>query len=47
VNGSIVERGTFDELLQRRGFFHQLYAGQFAAQPNDRGGERLQRLRTR
>ena len=27
-DGAIIERGTFDELLQRRGFFHQLYAHQ-------------------
>ena len=27
--GAIVERGTFDELLQRRGVFHQLHAHQF------------------
>jgi ATP-binding cassette subfamily B protein/subfamily B ATP-binding cassette protein MsbA len=47
-NGSIVERGTFDELLQRRGFFHQLYARQFAAQAGDRSEERpVQRLRSR
>lgn len=25
-NGDIIERGTFDELMQQRGFFHQLYA---------------------
>ncbi len=28
-DGSIVERGTFDALMQQRGFFHQLYARQF------------------
>jgi ATP-binding cassette subfamily B protein len=26
--GAIIERGSFDELMQRRGFFHQLYARQ-------------------
>ena len=31
-NGAIGECGTFDELLQRRGFFHQLYAHQFAGE---------------
>jgi ATP-binding cassette subfamily B protein/subfamily B ATP-binding cassette protein MsbA len=33
-NGAIIERGTFDELMQRRGFFHQLYARQ-APEPAD------------
>jgi ATP-binding cassette subfamily B protein len=28
--GAIVEHGSFDELLQRRGFFHHLYARQLA-----------------
>jgi ATP-binding cassette subfamily B protein len=27
-DGAIIERGGFDELMQRRGFFHQLYARQ-------------------
>jgi ATP-binding cassette subfamily B protein/subfamily B ATP-binding cassette protein MsbA len=31
-HGAIVERGTFDELLHRRGAFHQLYARQFGGQ---------------
>ena len=31
-NGTIIEHGTFDELLQRGGFFHELYARQFAPQ---------------
>ncbi|HVO22585.1 MAG TPA: ABC transporter ATP-binding protein [Candidatus Margulisiibacteriota bacterium] len=46
-NGAIVEHGTFDELLRQRGFFHQLYARQFAAQA-DRSDERpVQWLRSR
>ena len=28
-HGDIVERGTFDELLTRRGFFYSLYMSQF------------------
>jgi ATP-binding cassette, subfamily B, bacterial len=43
-NGAIVERGTFDELTQQRGVFHDLYARQFAP---DAGEPRLQRLGTR
>ena len=27
--GQIVERGKFDELLARRGFFYELYMSQF------------------
>jgi len=27
-HGTIIERGNFDELMQRRGFFYQLYAHQ-------------------
>ncbi|MFI5366215.1 MAG: ABC transporter ATP-binding protein [Candidatus Binatia bacterium] len=27
-DGAIIERGSFDELMQQRGFFHQLYARQ-------------------
>jgi ATP-binding cassette subfamily B protein len=47
-NGTIIERGTYDELLQRRGFFHQLYARQFAPQADEPGGERpIQLLRAR
>jgi ATP-binding cassette subfamily B protein len=34
-HGAIIERGTFDELMQRRGFFHQLYAHQ-APEPETR-----------
>jgi ATP-binding cassette subfamily B protein/subfamily B ATP-binding cassette protein MsbA len=30
-DGAIIERGTFDELMRRRGLFHQLYAHQDAA----------------
>ncbi len=41
-NGTIVERGTFDELVQHRGAFYQLYARQFADQTPDEGtAERL------
>ncbi|HXQ23597.1 MAG TPA: hypothetical protein VN812_18100, partial [Candidatus Acidoferrales bacterium] len=29
-DGTIVEGGTFEDLLQRRGAFYQLYARQFA-----------------
>ena len=29
-DGTVVERGGFAELVQRRGVFHQLYARQFA-----------------
>jgi ATP-binding cassette subfamily B protein len=47
-NGSIVERGTFGELLQRRGFFHQLYAHQFGGHTDSRSDARpVQRLRSR
>jgi len=47
-SGTIIERGTFDELLQRGGFFHELYARQFAVQADGRTDERLvQRLRSR
>ena len=28
-HGGIVERGTFDELLARKGFFYSLYMSQF------------------
>ena len=28
-DGTIVERGGFADLMQRRGVFHQLYAGQY------------------
>ena len=34
-NGAIVERGTFDELVQQRGFFYELYARQFAGQTGE------------
>ena len=47
-NGAIIERGTFDELLQQHGFFHQLYARQFATHADERSDERpLQRRRSR
>jgi ATP-binding cassette subfamily B protein len=39
-NGTIIERGTFDDLVQRRGFFHELYARQFAASAGESPGER-------
>ena len=29
-DGAIIEHGSYDELIQRRGFFHSLYARQFA-----------------
>lgn len=38
-NGEISERGTFEELLQQRGLFHQLYGRQFA--PEERPASRL------
>ncbi len=41
-NGTIVERGTFDELVQHGGLFHQLYARQFASDAPVR--QRLQSL---
>jgi len=28
--GRIVEQGTHDELIARRGYYHHLYAGQWA-----------------
>ena len=28
-NGRIIERGTHDELLAQRGFYHNLYMSQF------------------
>ena len=31
-NGAIVEQGTHQELLDRRGFFHHLYVSQFKGQ---------------
>ena len=48
-HGDIVERGTFDELLARRGFFHSLYMSQFrrdesAEAPPAGGGGRGQTL---
>ena len=47
-NGTIVERGTFAELVERRGFFHQLYARQFAPQTETHGIDRpVQQLRAR
>jgi ATP-binding cassette subfamily B protein len=47
-NGAIVECGTFDELLQRRGSFHRLYARQFAADADERSdAPPLQRRRSR
>jgi ATP-binding cassette subfamily B protein/subfamily B ATP-binding cassette protein MsbA len=33
-DGAIIERGNFDELMARRGFFHHLYAGQ-RVEPGD------------
>jgi ATP-binding cassette subfamily B protein len=30
--GEIVERGTHQQLLDRRGFYHQLYVSQFKGQ---------------
>jgi ATP-binding cassette subfamily B multidrug efflux pump len=32
-NGEIVEKGTHEELLERRGFYHHLYMSQFKGQP--------------
>ena len=46
-NGTIIERGTFDELLQRGGFFHELYARQFAPQAERSAQRPLQRLGSR
>jgi ATP-binding cassette subfamily B protein len=31
-NGEIVEQGTHQQLLDRRGFFHHLYVSQFKGQ---------------
>jgi ATP-binding cassette subfamily B protein len=31
-HGEIVEKGTHDELLEQRGFYHQLYMSQFKGQ---------------
>jgi len=31
-DGQIVERGKFEELLERKGFFHDLYMSQFRRQ---------------
>jgi len=46
-NGTIIERGTFDELLQRAGFFHELYARQFAPQAERSDQRPLYRLGSR
>jgi ATP-binding cassette subfamily B protein/subfamily B ATP-binding cassette protein MsbA len=46
-NGTIIERGTFDELLQRGGVFHELYARQFAPQAERSDQRPLQRLGAR
>jgi ATP-binding cassette subfamily B protein len=35
LNGRIVDRGTFDELVSRSGLFRQLYEEQFTAIPTD------------
>ena len=35
LNGSVVDRGTFDELVSRSGLFRQLYVEQFTAIPTD------------
>jgi ATP-binding cassette subfamily B multidrug efflux pump len=31
-NGEIIEKGTHQELLERRGFYHHLYISQFKGQ---------------
>jgi ABC-type multidrug transport system fused ATPase/permease subunit len=31
-NGEIVEEGTHDELLEKKGFYHHLYVSQFKGQ---------------
>jgi len=35
LNGSVVDRGTFDDLISRSGLFRQLYVEQFTAIPTD------------
>ena len=35
LNGRVVDRGTFDELVSRSGLFRQLYEEQFTAIPTD------------
>jgi ABC-type multidrug transport system ATPase subunit len=34
-NGSVVDRGTFNDLVSRSGLFRQLYQEQFTAIPTD------------
>jgi ATP-binding cassette subfamily B protein len=46
-NGTTIERGTFDDLLQRGGVFHDLYARQFARQAEGGDQQPLQRLGSR
>jgi ATP-binding cassette subfamily B protein len=40
--GEIVERGTHDELLARRGFYYDLYMSQFRAEAPGPNGRRVQ-----
>jgi len=46
-DGSIIEHGTFDELMARRGFFHHLYAGQSADDRDTSGATAAARVRSR